>query len=335
MTESPGRFPEFRGRRRRSSPLIRTLTREIHLRRDQLVYPLFLVDRKGWRREIASMPGQFQWGPEEACSIIEQALSKGIRSFLLFGIPETKDEVGSSAWDPEGVIAKSLRLFRTRFGDSVCLITDECFCEYTSHGHCGILTCEGDAVVLDNDRTLPNLARQCVVHAQAGADIVAPSGMLDGMVAAIRQGLDGAGFESLPIMAYSAKFASGFYGPFRDAAQSPPQKGDRAGYQMDPANRQEALQEVLLDIQEGADLVMVKPALAYLDILREVRNRVALPLAAYNVSGEYAMIKAAAANGWLEEKRVILETLTSIRRAGADIIITYHAMEAADWIDRP
>ncbi len=280
------------------------------------------------------MPGQFQLGIDTATALIEKALQKGIQSFLLFGIPEAKDPEGSSAWDHEGVVAKSLRAFRKAFGNAICLITDECFCEYTSHGHCGIIHTEDDRVFLDNDRTLPLLAKQTVVHAQAGADIVAPSGMLDGAIGAIRAGLDGAGFSHLPIMAYSAKFASGFYGPFREAAESPPQFGDRSSYQMDPANRLEALNEVLLDIGEGADMVMVKPALAYLDIIREVRNRTLLPVAAYNVSGEYAMIKAAAAKGWLDEKRVILETLTSIRRAGADIIISYHAVEAADWIAR-
>jgi len=279
------------------------------------------------------MPGQFQLGIDQACRLIENAIKQGIRSFLLFGIPDSKDPIGSSAWDQEGVVALALRAFRKAFGPEVCLITDECFCEYTSHGHCGIIHQEGNRVTLDNDRTLPLLAKQTVVHAQAGADLIAPSGMLDGMVKAIRAGLDGAGFEHLPIMSYSAKYASGFYGPFREAAESPPQFGDRSGYQMDPANRLEALNEVHLDIEEGADMVMVKPALAYLDIIREVRSRVFLPVAAYNVSGEYAMIKAAASKGWLDEKRVILETLTSIRRAGADMIISYHALEAAPWIE--
>lgn len=278
------------------------------------------------------MPGQFQLGIDQACRLMEGAIKQGIRSFLLFGIPDTKDPIGSSAWDQEGVVALALRAFRNAFGPEVCLITDECFCEYTSHGHCGIIHQEDNKVTLDNDRTLPLLAKQTVVHAQAGADLIAPSGMLDGMVKAIRAGLDGAGFEHLPIMSYSAKYASGFYGPFREAAESPPQFGDRSGYQMDPANRLEALNEVHLDVEEGADMVMVKPALAYLDIIREVRSRVFLPVAAYNVSGEYAMIKAAASKGWLDEKRVILETLTSIKRAGADMIITYHALEAAPWI---
>ena len=282
--------------------------------------------------EISSMPGQFQLGYTEAERLVDESLKIGVKSFLLFGIPDHKDGEGSSAWDSDGVIAQSLRRLRKAFGTAITLITDECFCEYTSHGHCGIIHEEGDRFYLDNDKTLPNLARQCVVHAQAGADIVAPSGMLDGMVSAIRSGLDGAGLIHTPILAYSAKYSSAFYGPFRDAAQSPPQFGDRTSYQMDPANRLEALTEVSQDVAQGADMVMVKPALAYLDIIREVKNASPVPVAAYNVSGEYAMLKAAAKNGWIDEKRAILETLGSIHRAGADILITYHALEAARWI---
>lgn len=278
------------------------------------------------------MPGQFQLGYTEAERLVDESLKIGVKSFLLFGIPDHKDGEGSSAWDSDGVIAQSLRRLRKAFGTAITLITDECFCEYTSHGHCGIIHEEGDRFYLDNDKTLPNLARQCVVHAQAGADIVAPSGMLDGMVSAIRSGLDGAGLIHTPILAYSAKYSSAFYGPFRDAAQSPPQFGDRTSYQMDPANRLEALTEVSQDVAQGADMVMVKPALAYLDIIREVKNASPVPVAAYNVSGEYAMLKAAAKNGWIDEKRAILETLGSIHRAGADILITYHALEAARWI---
>ena len=278
------------------------------------------------------MPGQFQMGYNKTARLVEESLKVGVKSFLLFGIPDHKDCEGSSAWDPEGVIAVSLRRLRSAFGSAITLITDECFCEYTTHGHCGIIHQEGSRFYFDNDKTLPNLAKQCVVHGQAGADIVAPSGMLDGMVSAIRKGLDGAGLVDIPIMAYSAKYASAFYGPFRDAAQSPPQFGDRTSYQMDPANRLEALTEVAQDIAQGADMVMVKPALAYLDIIREVKNFSRVPVAAYNVSGEYAMLKAAAKNGWIDEKRAILETLGSIHRAGADILITYHALEAARWI---
>lgn len=330
MTEAS--FPSFRPRRRRNSPGLLALTRETRLSIDQFVYPLFILPRENFRKEIGSMPGQYQLGFADAERLVGEALKLGVKSFLLFGIPDQKDREGSPAWDPEGVIAKSLRRLRASFGTDIVLITDECFCEYTSHGHCGIIRQEGDRVFLDNDKTLPNLARQCVVHAQAGADIVAPSGMLDGMVKAIRGGLDGAGLDHIPIMAYSAKYASAFYGPFRDAAQSPPQFGDRTSYQMDPANRLEALTEVAQDVSQGADMVMVKPALAYLDIIREVKNASPVPVAAYNVSGEYAMLKAAAQNGWIDEKRAILETLGSIHRAGADILITYHAMEAARWI---
>lgn len=330
MTEAS--FPTFRPRRRRNSPGLLALTRETRLSVDQFVYPLFILPRENFHKEISSMPGQFQLGYTEAERLVEEALRIGVKSFLLFGIPDHKDCEGSSAWDSDGVIAQSLRRLRKTFGSAITLITDECFCEYTSHGHCGIIHEKGDRFYLDNDKTLPNLARQCVVHAQAGADIVAPSGMLDGMVGAIRNGLDGAGLVHIPILAYSAKYSSAFYGPFRDAAQSPPQFGDRTSYQMDPANRLEALTEVSQDIAQGADMVMVKPALAYLDIIREVKNASPVPVAAYNVSGEYAMLKAAAKNGWIDEKRAILETLGSIHRAGADILITYHALEAARWI---
>jgi len=325
-------FPVFRPRRRRNSPGLLALTRETRLAVDQLVYPLFIRPMDTFRKEIGSMPGQFQLGYADAEKLVAEAVKLGVRSFLLFGIPDHKDAEGSSAFDTEGVIPSILRRLRRSFGSEILLITDECFCEYTSHGHCGIIQNEGGRVILDNDKTLSNLAKQCVVHAQAGADIVAPSGMLDGMVTGIRSGLDLAGLEHIPILSYSAKYASAFYGPFRDAAESPPQFGDRTSYQMDPANRLEALTEVAQDIAQGADFVMVKPALAYLDIIREVKNASTVPVAAYNVSGEYAMLKAAAQNGWIDEKRAILETLGSIHRAGADILITYHALEAAPWI---
>ncbi len=325
-------FPSYRPRRRRNTPGLLALTRETRLAADQLVYPLFIRPKDTFRKEIGSMPNQFQWGYADAERMVGDAIKLGVRSFLLFGIPDHKDAEGSSAWDSEGVIPTVLRRLRRAFGSEILLITDECFCEYTSHGHCGLIQKKGERVVLENDKTVANLASQCVVHAQAGADIVAPSGMLDGMVAGIRSGLDHAGLEDIPILAYSAKYASAFYGPFREAAESPPQFGDRTSYQMDPANRLEALTEVAQDISQGADFVMVKPALAYLDIIREVKNAFPVPVAAYNVSGEYAMLKAAAQNGWIDEKRAILETLGSIHRAGADILITYHALEAAPWI---
>ncbi|MCS7270847.1 MAG: porphobilinogen synthase, partial [Gemmataceae bacterium] len=255
-------------------------------------------------------------------------------AFILFGIPESKDARGSSALREDGIIAEALRALRHAYGSDVLLITDECFCEYTDHGHCGLLQRRGSGWDVDNDATLSLLAEQCVLHARAGADIVAPSGMLDGMVAAIRKGLDTAGFSHVPILSYAVKYASAFYGPFRDAAESPPQFGDRSTYQMDPANAAEALREAALDVAEGADLLMVKPALAYLDIIRLVKDRFGLPTAAYNVSGEYAMVKAAAARGWLDERRITLEILTSIRRAGADLILTYHARDVARWLQQ-
>ncbi len=255
----------------------------------------------------------------------------GVRAFILFGIPATKDAEGSSAWDDEGIVQQALRSLRPAYPDAL-LITDECFCEYTDHGHCGVLTERRGKLDVDNDATLPNLARQCVSHARAGADMVAPRGMMDGMVRAIRAGLDAEGFTHLPIMSYAAKYASAFYGPFRDAAESPPQFGDRTTYQMDPANGDEALRETALDLAEGADIVMVKPALAYMDIIRRVKDRFGVPVAAYNVSGEFAMVKAAAQKGWIDERRMALEILTGLKRAGADMILTYHALDAARWL---
>jgi porphobilinogen synthase len=278
------------------------------------------------------MPGNFQLSVDRLVDEVGTAADLGVRAFILFGIPAHKDAVGSSALEDEGIVQQALRTLRTHFKDRLLLITDECFCEYTDHGHCGVLSEATGRLDLDNDATLPNLAAQCVSHARAGADVVAPSGMLDGMVQAIRQGLDAAGFKHLPILSYAAKYASGFYGPFRDAAESPPQFGDRSSYQMDPANGDEALREVALDLAEGADMVMVKPALAYLDIIRRVKDRFEVPLAAYNVSGEFAMVKAAAAKGWIDERRVTLEILTGIKRAGADMILTYHARDAARWL---
>jgi porphobilinogen synthase len=330
-TSGEGNFPTVRMRRRRYHPLVRNLVRETRLSVDNLILPLFVRPGRGVKKEIPSMPGNFQLSVDRLVEEVGEAVELGLRSFILFGIPEHKDAVGSSAADDEGIVQQALRALRSAHQD-VLLITDECFCEYTDHGHCGVLSDHGGRRDVDNDATLPLLAEQCVSHARAGADMVAPSGMLDGMVHAVRQGLDAAGFTWLPIMSYAAKYASGFYGPFRDAAESPPQFGDRGGYQMDPANGDEALHEVALDLAEGADIIMVKPALSYLDIIRRVKERFGVPVAAYNVSGEFAMVKAAAQKGWIDERRVALEILTSIRRAGADIILTYFAKEVAAWL---
>src|SRR5579885_568348 len=325
-------FPTVRPRRLRHNPILRQMVRETALAPDDFILPLFVRPGRGIRNEIASMPGNYQLSLDRLADEVGAAVDLGIRAFILFGIPSHKDATGSSALDDEGIVQQALRSLRAAFRGDVLLIADECFCEYTDHGHCGVLSEAAGRLDVDNDATLPLLARQCVSHARAGADLVAPSGMLDGMVQAIRAGLDAAGFAHLPIMSYAAKYASGFYGPFSDAAESPPQFGDRSGYQMDPANGDEALREVALDLAEGADLIMVKPALAYLDIIRRVKERFGVPVAAYNVSGEYAMVKAAAARGWLDERRAALEILTAIRRAGADIILTYFARDAARWL---
>jgi len=311
---------------------MRDLVRETTLTVHDLVLPLFVRPGRGIKKEIASMPGNYQLSVDRLIEEVASSVDLGLKAFILFGIPARKDATGSSALDEDGIVQQALRALRETFKERVLLITDECFCEYTDHGHCGVLKDQGGRIDLDNDATLPLLARQCVSHAKAGADIVAPSGMLDGMVQAIRTGLDEAGFASLPILSYAAKYASAFYGPFRDAAESPPQFGDRHGYQMDPANGDEALREVALDLAEGADLVMVKPALAYLDIIRRVKERFDVPVAAYNVSGEFAMVKAAAQKGWIDERRVALEILTGIKRAGADMILTYFARDAAQWL---
>jgi porphobilinogen synthase len=316
----------------RRHPLLRELVRETTLSPADFILPLFVRTGRGFRQEIPSMPGQFQLSPDRLVEEVAAAAELGVRAFILFGIPATKDATGSSALDESGIVQQALRAVRTALKDEVLLMTDECLCEYTDHGHCGPLAEQGGRVDVDNDATLPLLARQCVSHVRAGADVVAPSGMMDGMVGAIRRGLDDAGFSWVPILSYAAKYASAFYGPFRDAAESPPQFGDRSGYQMDPANGDEAIREVALDLAEGADMVMVKPALAYLDIIRRVKDRFGVPVAAYNVSGEYAMVKAAARSGWIDERRVTLEILTGIRRAGADMILTYHAREAARWL---
>src|SRR5262245_9374587 len=325
-------FPTDRPRRLRHHPLVQQLVRETTLSVDDLIFPLFVRPGRGVKKEIASMPGNYQLSVDRLVDEVGSCADLGLKAFILFGIPEFKDDTGSSALKDDGIVQQALRKLRETFGDRILLITDECFCEYTAHGHCGVLCERGGKLDLDNDATLPLLAEQCVSHVRAGADVVAPSGMLDGMVGAIRQGLDAAGFGHVPILSYAAKYASAFYGPFRDAAESPPQFGDRSTYQMDPANGDEALREVALDLAEGADMVMVKPALAYMDIIRRVKEKFGVPVAAYNVSGEFAMVKAAAQKGWIDERRVAMEILTSIRRAGADMILTYHARDAARWL---
>jgi porphobilinogen synthase len=317
-------FPEYRARRMRRGESFRRLVRETRLSRDQLVYPLFCVPGRGVKKEIASMPGQHNLSVELAVESAREAWDLGVPAVLLFGIPEKKDAVGSEAWDDKGVVQRAIRELKRALPELV-VIADACFCEYTDHGHCGVLQ-GGD---LDNDASLDNLARACLSYAKAGVDWVAPSGMLDGFVGTTREALDEEGFDEVAILAYSAKYASAYYGPFREAVDSTPKKGDRRGYQMDPANVQEAIREVSMDVAEGADIIMVKPALAYLDVIARVRDEIDLPIAAYNVSGEYAMLKAAAQNGWIDYERAMLETLTGIRRAGADILITYHAKEAA------
>jgi len=320
-------YPISRPRRLRGTEVIRSLVRETRLTVDNLVYPLFAIYGTDVKNPIASMPGVCQLSVDRLVEECREVAALGIRSVLLFGIPEKKDETGSGAYDFDGIVQQAIRAIKNEL-PQLYVITDVCLCEYTSHGHCGMI--QGDQVL--NDPTLHYLAETAVSHAAAGADMVAPSDMMDGRVGAIRRRLDDRGFSHIPIMAYSAKYASAFYGPFRDVADSAPQFGDRQTYQMDPANAEEALREVALDIEEGADIVMVKPALAYMDIIRQVKDTFHYPVAAYNVSGEYAMVKAAAANGWIDERRVVLETLTGMKRAGAEIIITYHAKDAARWL---
>ena len=317
----------YRPRRLRASAGIRNMVRETQLSVHDFVYPIFVVPGINIRKEIPSLPGQYHLSADQALETARQASALGIPAVLLFGLPEYKDAKGSSAWDMKSPVQRAMMLIKKALPDLV-VIGDVCLCEYTDHGHCGLL--KGQEV--DNDPTLDLLARVAVSQAKAGADVIAPSDMMDGRVAAIREALDIEGFAQRSIMAYSAKYASAFYGPFREAADSAPKFGDRRAYQMDPANVREALKEVDLDVSEGADIIMVKPAMAYLDVISKVRDGFELPVAAYNVSGEYAMVKAAAANGWMEEQRTTLEILTGIKRAGADIIITYHAMEAAAWL---
>ncbi|MDP6604922.1 MAG: porphobilinogen synthase [Dehalococcoidia bacterium] len=318
-----------RTRRTRQSEALRGLVRETRLDPASFVYPLFVTHGVNERQPIESMPGQSRLSVDQLAAEAAELRSLGVRAVLLFGIPASKDAEGTEAYDDDGIIQQAARALK-QADPALAVIADICLCEYTDHGHCGVLTAAGE---VDNDPSLELLARMAVSCAEAGVDMVAPSDMMDGRVGAIRSALDQRGHESLPIMAYSAKYASAYYGPFREAADSTPQFGDRRGYQMDPPNVREALREVAADIEEQADIVMVKPALAYLDVIRVTRESTDLPLAAYNVSGEYAMLKAAAANGWLDERGAILETLTAIRRAGADIIITYHAKEAARWLN--
>jgi porphobilinogen synthase len=322
-------FPQQRLRRTRRTAGLRGLVRETRLSSEDLVYPIFVIAGEDVRNPVASMPGIFQLSINHAVAEAQRAHDLGIHAVLLFGIPDQKDEAATGAYDSEGVVQLATRAIKEA-APELLVVTDVCLCEYTSHGHCGVVEKVTGEVL--NDVSLELLARTAASQAEAGADIVAPSDMMDGRVAAIRSELDNEGFENTPIMAYAAKYASAFYGPFREAADSAPQFGDRRSYQMDPANAREALVETGLDIEEGADIVMVKPALPYLDVLRRVREATDLPVAAYNVSGEYAMVKAAAQNGWLDEQRAVIEALTGIKRAGADIIITYHAPDVARWL---
>jgi len=317
-------YPLYRPRRLRVSETIRRMVRETRLSADGLVLPFFVVHGRAVRREVASMPGVFQLSVDELVRDAKEATALGIPAVLLFGLPAAKDAVGSEAYARDGIVQQAVRALKDSISD-LAVITDVCLCEYTSHGHCGVV----ERGRVKNDPTLELLARTALSHAEAGADLVAPSDMMDGRVGAIREALDEAGYEEVSILAYAAKYASGFYGPFREAAESAPQFGDRRAYQMDPANAEEALREVALDLDEGADLVMVKPALPYLDVLWRVKSEFGVPVAAYSVSGEYAMLKAAARLGWLEEERVMIETLTAIKRAGADLIVTYYAREVA------
>lgn len=320
--------PVIRPRRLRRTAALRRMVRETTLTADDLIYPLFVTHGHDRQQAISSMPGQFQWSVDRLPHLAEQIATLGIPAVILFGLPAHKDAIGSENFAADGVVQQAIRAIKAAVPELV-VITDVCMCEYTDHGHCGIVD-EHGAVV--NDATLEVLSRVVVSHAEAGADMVAPSGMIDGAVAAIRTALDRAGAQQVAIMAYAAKFASSFYGPFREAADSPPRFGDRTQYQMDPANGREALRELALDAAEGADILMVKPALPYLDVLSQARQRFELPLAAYHVSGEYAMIKAAAANGWIDERSVVLESLTAIKRAGANLILTYYAPEVARWL---
>jgi porphobilinogen synthase len=321
-------FPTTRLRRLRRNELLRSFVQETRLSPKNFIYPLFVCPGSGVQREIGSMPGNFHFSVDRIGEECRAVVAHGIPAVLLFGIPDGKDEKGSGAYGNDSIVAQAVRAIRDAVGDQLLILCDVCLCEYTSHGHCGVF--RNNAV--DNDLTLEILAKVAVSHAEAGADIVAPSGMMDGMVVTIRRALDEAGYQQCAILSYAVKFASAFYGPFREAAQSAPASGDRRGYQMDPSNLREALLEASQDETEGADILMVKPAMAYLDVVRAVRGQSRLPIAAYNVSGEYSMVKAAAARGWIHERSIVLETFRGIRRAGADLIISYHAKEAAAWL---
>jgi porphobilinogen synthase len=317
-----------RHRRLRRTPVIREMVRETFIRPSDFIYPIFVTDEgTNIKAEIKSMPNVYQYSLDRLDEELKEVTSLGIPSIIFFGVPKVKDAVGSGAYDDQGIVQRAIRQTKKNFPDLV-VIADTCMCEYTDHGHCGIIR-NGD---VDNDESLTYLVKTAVSQAKAGADIIAPSNMMDGFVVAIREGLDEAGFTQVPIMSYAVKYASAYFGPFRDAAESAPKFGNRKTYQMDPANRREALREAESDVREGADMIIVKPALPYLDVLRDVRNQINLPLVAYNVSGEYAMVKAAARNGWIDEKAVVLESLTGMKRAGADMIITYHAKDACRWL---
>ncbi|MFQ5356051.1 MAG: porphobilinogen synthase [Mariprofundaceae bacterium] len=316
-----------RPRRLRQNQSLLNMFQETSLSANDFIYPLFVDETIDTPVPIASMPGISRLPLTHVESAVSEAAELGLPAVILFGIPASKDAVGSSGWDPEGIVQLAIRAAKNAAPD-LCVLADACFCEYTDHGHCGVLSGQD----VDNDKTLANLQKLTLSYAEAGVDIIAPSGMMDGMVAAIRAKLDGEGFQHIPVMSYAVKYASAYFGPFRDAVDSAPGFGDRSSYQMNPANRREALREALLDVEEGADILMVKPALAYMDIIRDVKAATCLPLAAYNVSGEYAMIKAAAQQGWIDEKRLVLETMTSLKRAGADLIISYHAMDVAQWL---
>ncbi|MEI8356842.1 MAG: porphobilinogen synthase [Deltaproteobacteria bacterium] len=322
-------FPQYRARRIRGKEVFRRMVRETSLSVNDLIYPMFSAFGSGIRKEVSSMPGIYQQSIEHLVAEAQEAFELGIPAVILFGIPEMKDAVGSDAYAEHGIIQETVRELKKQV-PGLAVITDVCLCEYTDHGHCGVIK-DGD---VDNDSTLELLCREALSHALAGVDMVAPSDMMDGRIQAIRMTLDANGFDNIPIMSYAVKYASGYYGPFREAAESAPQFGDRRSYQMDPANRLEAIREAAMDLEEGADIIMVKPGLPYLDIVREVRNEFNLPLAVYNVSGEYSMVKAAARNGWIDEERVVLETMFSFKRAGADLILTYHAKDVAKLLKR-
>ncbi|MDX8377834.1 MAG: porphobilinogen synthase [Mariprofundales bacterium] len=328
MSTSQTKHQTHRPRRLRKTSTIRRMVRETSLSVDDLVYPLFIDETISCKREVSSMPGVFRFPISDVADVVRKVWAAGVPAVMLFGIPLHKDAIGSEAWNPNGIVQQAIRIAKAKVPE-LCVIADACFCEYTDHGHCGVLAgCE-----VDNDATLANLGREAVSYAEAGVDIVAPSGMMDGMIFTIRSALDAAGYSDMPIMSYAVKYASAYFGPFRDAADSPPSFGDRSSYQMDFANVREALREAKLDVEQGADFLMVKPALAYMDVVRAVRQNFDLPLAVYNVSGEYAMVKAAAANNWIDERKVVLETMMSFKRAGADIIISYHALDVAKWLN--